>query len=244
MMTISAKITVEKTGETFDTLKDWGLAIGNNDYIGEPEQETNFVNVPGASGLLDMTEVLIDRPIYKSRPLHIVLGGKNPRNKWDSIISKIRNQIDGQIVKITFSNDLYHYWRGRAKVSNYDRTWSVGTFEINIPSAEPYKYEVDSSYEPWIWDSFSFEEGIIRYLGLVEINNSEIVIPAGNMYTVPVFEIETVTTNLSVEVNGITYNLAKGKNRYPEILVGGNEDVTLKFAGIGTGYIKYRGGSL
>lgn len=244
MMTISAKITVEKTGETFDTLKDWGLAVGNNNYIGEPEQETNFLDIPGASGLLDMTEALVDRPIFKYRPINLMLGGKYPREKWDSIISKIRNKIDGQIVRITFSNDLYHFWRGRAHVSNYDRTRSIGSFEVDIPKAEPYKYEVDSSYEPWIWDSFDFEEGIIRYLGLVEIDNTEIVIPAGNMLTVPVFDIETITTNLSVEVNGASYSLVKGRNRFPEILVAGNEEVTLKFSGTGTGYIKYRGGSL
>ena len=40
-MTISVKITVESTGKVFDTLSDWGLAVGNNNYIGDPVQEKN-----------------------------------------------------------------------------------------------------------------------------------------------------------------------------------------------------------
>ena len=76
MMTISVKITVEKTGETFDTLEDWGLVVGNNNYIGDPVQETIYIDIPGASAPLDMSEVLTGRPVFKSRPINVILGGK------------------------------------------------------------------------------------------------------------------------------------------------------------------------
>ena len=37
-------IIVEKNNRSYHSLSDWGLAIGNNDYIGEPEQETTLIS--------------------------------------------------------------------------------------------------------------------------------------------------------------------------------------------------------
>ena len=47
-ITNGATIEIVATGERFHTLNDWGLAIGNNDYIGDVEQENYYVDVPGA----------------------------------------------------------------------------------------------------------------------------------------------------------------------------------------------------
>ena len=52
-ITNGATIEIVATGERFHTLNDWGLAIGNNDYIGDVEQENYYVDVPGADGFLD-----------------------------------------------------------------------------------------------------------------------------------------------------------------------------------------------
>ena len=58
VLTIKATITVESSGKVIDTLADWGCAIGNNDYIGEPEVETYFIDVPGTDGFLDGSEAI------------------------------------------------------------------------------------------------------------------------------------------------------------------------------------------
>ena len=76
VLTIKATITVENSGKVIDTLADWGCAIGNNDYIGEPEVETYFIDVPGADGFLDGSEAITGRPVYKSREIDILFGGK------------------------------------------------------------------------------------------------------------------------------------------------------------------------
>ena len=49
-ITNGATIEIVATGEQYHTLKDWGLAIGNNDYIGDVEQENYYVDVAGADG--------------------------------------------------------------------------------------------------------------------------------------------------------------------------------------------------
>ena len=78
-MTNGATITVIATGKSYHTLRDWGLAIGNNNCIGTPVQETFYLDVPGADGFLDYSEALTGRPIFKQRPIEITLGGKMDR---------------------------------------------------------------------------------------------------------------------------------------------------------------------
>ena len=86
-MTSGVTITVIATGKSYHTLRDWGLAIGNNNCIGTPVQETFYLDVPGADGFLDYSEALTGRPIFKQRPIEITLGGKMDRRIWNSFIS-------------------------------------------------------------------------------------------------------------------------------------------------------------
>ena len=99
-LTNGATIEVVATGERYHTITDWGLAIGNNDYIGDVEQEKYYVDVPGTDGFLDFSEATTGRRIFKNRPINIELGGKKPRNDWDIIISDIRNLIEGREIKV------------------------------------------------------------------------------------------------------------------------------------------------
>lgn len=76
-ITNGATIEIVATGERFHTLNDWGLAIGNNDYIGDVEQENYYVDVPGADGFLDFSEAITGRRIFKNRPISIELAVRN-----------------------------------------------------------------------------------------------------------------------------------------------------------------------
>ena len=176
-LTIRATITVESTGKVIDTLDDWGCAIGNNDYIGEPETETYYIDVPGADGFLDGSEAITGRQVYKSREINVLLGGKKPREDWDSFISTIRNQVHGRIIKVTFSNDPSYYWTGRAYITEFDRFREIGQFHLSIPKADPYKYSIADSTEDWLWDPLNLERGAIE-------NGSGITISESGSYTI------------------------------------------------------------
>lgn len=242
---MGVKITVEKTGQSWHTLKDWGLVIGNNDCIGEPVQETNYINIPGASCYLDTSEALTGHPVFKSRTIKIKMGGIRQRALWSNVISEIRNHIEGQVIHLSFDDDMNYYWRGRVNIVDFDRVRELGTFYLEMPTADPYKYDVFASDDPWEWDPFDFEYGVIRYIGPIDINSTtSIVTPKGGMEVVPIFEIDSISGHLSVTVNGSTFNLAVGENRFPQIKVGGKEEITIQFHGNGRGTIKYRGGSL
>ena len=164
VLTIKATITVENTGKVIDTLDDWGCAIGNNNYIKEPDVETYYIDIPGTDGFLDGSEAITGRTIYKSREIDILLGGKKPREDWDSFISNIRGQLHGKNVRVTFSNDPAYFWTGRAYITDFDRSREVGQFHLSIPKADPYKYSLADSTEDWLWDPFDFETGVIPAL--------------------------------------------------------------------------------
>ena len=244
-LSIGITLYVEETGKTFHTLDDWQLALGNNNYIGEPKMETTYIQIPGRNGLIDASEAITGRRVFKKRPLAFELGGKNPRLNWDGIISKMRNEIHGRVCRITLDNDRAYYWRGRVFLEDFDRFRELGTFTLSVPNAEPYKYSLTTSAEPWLWDPFNFETGIITYIGAVTISGTEtITIPAGYMPTAPEIVVSDLSGTLTLDYGGQTYTLTTGTNKIPSILVGGDSDVELTFNGNAKVQIVYRSGSL
>lgn len=244
-LSIGITLYVEETGKTFHTLDDWQLALGNNNYIGEPKMETTYIQIPGRNGLIDASEAITGRRVFKKRPLAFELGGKNPRLNWDGIISKMRNEIHGRVCRITLDNDIAYYWRGRVFLEDFDRFRELGTFTLSVPNAEPYKYSLTTSAEPWLWDPFNFETGIITYIGAVTISGTEtITIPAGYMPTAPEIVVSDLSGTLTLDYGGQTYTLTTGTNKIPSILVGGDSDVDLTFNGNAKVQIVYRSGSL
>lgn len=245
-LTYGVSIYVEDSGKTYHTLNDWDCALGNNNYIGDPEMETTYIDVPGRNGLIDASEAVSGRRIYKKRSLAFELGAINPRLSWDSIISTLRNNVHGRVCRLILDNDIGYFWRGRVYIEGFDRFRELGTFKLTVPTADPYKYDVNSSAEPWLWDPFNFETGVITQTGAEVITGSgNVTIGHGHMETCPELVVSNMlSSTFTVTYNGQTYSLNSGSNIVPSILVGGEQDVTLSFTGSATVQIVYRGGSL
>lgn len=238
-------ITVEDTNKSFHTYDTWRLYITNTDCIGNPEQYTNYVTIPGRNGQLDLSDTLTGRPTYIKRQLKIELAGNRPKVSWDLIISYFRNQINGRICKITFDNDKSHYWRGRVHVNDFASALRLGKFTMNV-DAEPYKYNTQTTAEPWIWDTFDFETGVISQIGAWTISGTAtFTIPAGTMLVSPTFVVsDLVGDSIAMTAGGHEYTLTSGSNYLPEILVNGDSEVTFAFGGTAKVQAVYRGGSL
>ncbi len=240
------KIIVEATGKFFHSYDDWDLYITNTDYIGEPQQYTRYIEIPGRNGLLDLSEVISGRQIYTSREIKINLAGRRDKTDWDGVISAFRNDINGKVCRLIFDNDIAYYWRGRIEIKDFSSALNLGKFVINVPNADPYKYSITSSAEPWLWDPFNFETDIVTYIGAVTVVGSAIItIPHGYMATSPELVVSDMTSpTFTVTVNGVVYPLTVGTNRIPSIIVGGDTDVDLEFTGDAKIQIVYRSGSL
>lgn len=243
-----ATIIVVDTNEKFHTLEDWELAIGNNDYIGTPELQKELISIRGRNGVLDISEALTGRPNYTSREISITLGGIRSREHWDSVMSAFRNKINGRIIKLIFDNDQKYYWYGRCEISDFDRMQSLGSFVLSIPNADPYKYEVQSYNEDWIWDPFTFTEDSMTTSkkSYTITGTTKIVIPKGVESVVPIIEVQKIDTYLAVRksTNERYFDLKLGENEIPQIMVNGPEEVEMIFEGKGTFAVNFRGISL
>lgn len=242
-MTNGCTITVVSTGKSYHTLKDLGLAMGNNNPIGPPVVETAYVDVPGADGFLDYSEALAGRPIYKEREITMELGGKRPRDTWAGYISYLRVLFHGKRVKLVFDDFPGYYWQGRAEVSDFDRFREVGTLSISIPKADPFAYSVDDNSSRWLWDPFDFEIGVIDEPINLVLANSEnsVTIQHGPVPFVLHVDVATIgDTGLSMEANGDKYLLQLGYNELAEVVVSDTEDLTVTFKGTGSLSVTYR----
>lgn len=240
------KIIVESTSREYHSYDNWGLYVTNTDCIGEPVLYKKYIEVPGRTGMIDLSEVLSGRQVYISREIKIELAGIRNKILWDGVISSFRNNINGKICRIIFDNDPEHYWRGRVEIVDFSSVLTLGRFQISIPDADPYKYDVRSSTEPWLWDPFNFETGVITQIGAVTITGTgSITIPRGHMPTTPQIVVsDMISGTFTVTYDGSTFSLATGTNIIPSIMVGGDDEVELEFTGSATVQIVYRGGSL
>lgn len=219
--------------------KDFGLRALSIDP-GTAEVDEQFKEIPGRNGDLDLTDALTGFPAYKNATMKLTFDFKDDNyDLWLIRASELRNKVHGRRLKVVLGNDEFFY-EGRISVSTEKLNKRYSSVEITV-NRDPYKLELQSSLEDWLWDSFNFETGIIRdYKDLQVAGRLELIIPGRTMRVIPVFDC---SEEMTVSYNGTIYNLPKGKSKSPDLLLG-ERDNTLIFTGNGTVSVDYRGGSL
>lgn len=223
------------------TLKDWGLgwlAI----TLGFPEPKTYEQDVPCADGTIDLTEAMTGGDVkYKNRSLSLEFEVPDRDfGDWANKVSEIANYLHGQKMKIILDNDKAFYYIGRLTVDT-EKTDREESKLVLSGDVEPYKYEICSSLEDWLWDPFNFNNGIIRNYKDLEVNGTQtLVIRGRRKKVIPVFECSTAMT---VSFEGMDYNLPAGRSKVFDIYLG-EGDNELVFTGNGTVSVDYRGGML
>ena len=143
------------------TWKDYGLVIGNTDIVSEPSPKTNYIEVPGSSIRIDLTETLTGQVEYESRQLKFSLGKMEREDLWPVFYRTFLKVYQGKEVRVVLDQEPDVYYHGRAEVSGFSRNGRLGTFTLTV-DADAYKYELNVSSEDWLWDILNFETGIIR----------------------------------------------------------------------------------
>ena len=223
-----------------DMLSTYRMALANRHCVQPPVPKTIYQDVPGADGSLDLSTAIAGRIIYERRVITLNFGCGYPMDKWPEVFSEILRNFHGREGKLIFNDDPMYYYAGRMTVSEYSRARTLGTFTISV-NADPYKYELTASDEDWLWDSFSFEKGVIRDYKELEVNGSlSLNVPGTQRWVIP--EI-TVAAAMTVSYGGKDYELKQGTNKIYDIVIKEGENV-LMFTGTGTVTISYRGGIL
>lgn len=228
-------------GVTFGTkhsYDDFGLILSSKE-ITLPEPHTESVSVIGRNGDIDLTEALGDTVTYENRTLTFTFSLLNAHIYWTSVLSSVSNYLHGQKMQIIMDVDKTFYYYGRCKVSKFKSSQTLGTIVIEC-DVEPYKIEVNGAGVPWLWDTFSFVDGIIYETSYTVDGELEINLINRAKVVSPTF---TCSADMSVIYNGTTYSIPTGTTTVYDIcLQEGDNYMTL--SGTGTVTVTYKGGSL
>lgn len=223
---------------TKNSYDDFGLILTDKD-IGFPEPKLEKVDVIGADGVIDLSEVLNDDIKYKTRKLQFTFTVLKGNKYWASTVADIANYLHGKKLRIQMDFDPAYYYTGRCKINSFKTSKRLCTITIDA-ECEPYRLDINGNGEKWLWDTFSFQNGFIR-VNAVTVNGSlQVNLQNQRKIVSPTFICSTAMT---VTFDGVTYNLPKGKTQVLGIrLQYGTNYVTFK--GNGTVKIEYQGGAL
>lgn len=225
-----------------NTWDDWHLVPSSRPVIAPPDVKSKTVDIPGADGELNLTDLLNGRPTYQNRTGSIEFIVVNDYWDWDVAYSTIMNYLQGKSMKMVLEDDPAYYYEGRFAVSEWrsDKSWSLITIDYNV---YPYKKDLSATDEDWLWDSFDFETQIIQNgLKNLTVDGTLTVTVEGSPQ--PVAPVIIVSAPMTLSFNGIEKSMDKaGDYKYGDIIFReGTNRIT--FRGNGTVSISYRGGRL
>lgn len=137
-------VTFQSATESKNSWKDWHLVPMTRPVINPPTQKTSVVDIPGADGVIDLSEVVSGKPVYNNRTGSIEFLVQNGFKEWSDTFSTVMAYLNGSKKKIIFNDDPNYYYEGRVWVSKWDSSSSIHYSKITVDyDVGPYKYSLD-----------------------------------------------------------------------------------------------------
>lgn len=224
-----------------NTWDDWHLIPKSRPLFNPPSVKTNYIEIPGGDGSLDLTTALAGRPVYKNRTGSWEFYVENGFKDWTVLYSEIMTYLHGKKLKAILEDDPDYYYEGRFAVNAWksDPNWSIITIDYEVG---PYKRSLVAAGNDWLWDTFNFETDVIRSYENLPVSGSLTVVVVGDGMPVPPTIVASVA-GMTVTYNGDTYTLNKGSNYISELEIREGEN-TFIFGGTGSITILYERGRL
>lgn len=190
------------------------------------EQKTNFVDVPGADGSLDLSTDLTDGvPKYRDRMLTVTLeSSEGTRLEREQVIANFINHYHGKRVDIHLPDDEAHHLNGRLHiVKNY-----------NDPAHA--SVTITATCKPW---KFADVETLVTLVALPTAQTATLV-NNGIKPVVPVLYVHTTSADdVILTYDGINMAVSAGTTQVAlfELPYGEHE---VAYMGAGTMDITYR----
>lgn len=225
-----------------NTWDDWHLIPTSRPIFAPPEAKTTYVELAGADGQVDLSESLTGYPLFGTRSgsFEFYVADGEDYGTWSKRYSEIMEYLHNRRLKAILEDEPEYYYEGRFNVSQWQsgQYWSGITITYVV---DPYKKELVSSMDEWIWDTFSFETGVIRSMKDLIVSGSLTVAIEGTQQ--PVTPSFTASSEMTVTFGGSTYSLIAGTSKLAKVIIKSGTN-TLTFTGNGTVSIDYRGGKL
>lgn len=211
-------------GVTFGDFHSWDdfSLILNSKSIGSPEAKTTTVEIPGADGVLDISEYFGEVK-YKNRKLSFDFSTIVPKNEFLNLFSVIQNSIHGKRIRIILDDDPDFYYLGRISVSDWKTDKSIGKITIDC-DCEPYKYRMNKTV-----------------ISVNVTDTATVLLPNLRKRAIPTF---TSTAAIQIGFEESTYSIGAAETfTVPEItLMAGNNEIT--FTGTANVTVEYQEGGL
>lgn len=164
----------------------------------DPEPKTNYVTLDGMSGTLDLSEALTGEVAYSDRTVTASFWtSEGTREDRDALLRRVTAEWHGKRVQIIEPDDPDHFFVGRVKVKNVQRSLVHAAFDIEA-TCEPWRYALHET------------ERLVQVNGQasVVINNSGVKSLTPSL---------SVTGTVSVTVNGATSKLTAGSYQITDL---------------------------
>ena len=200
--------------------KTYGLIVAPYE-IPMPLPRTDYVEIPGRNGSLDLSEAF-GHVLYNDRLIPITLYAVG---SYNANVSTFVNAVHGKRMQITFSKDPTYYYNGRVVVVSL--TKQDGYCEIGLEiTAEPYKLA-------------QTETSVSRS------GNGTVTLKNGCMPVVPVItNTQESTITFTYQGASVQATLATGTHTVPTLILGENETKAVTVASTGKTTFKFRKGAL
>lgn len=200
---------------------DYGLIVAPY-AIPLPEPQTNFVEIPGRDGALDLSEAF-GTVRYADRIIPLTLYVRAP---FDALISAFAADVHGRRMNVIFDRDPTYYYDARITLEDVER--HAGYCELSLECrAKPYKLE-------------HFETTIT----VLPTGNASVTLANTRMPVVPSITVSAeMTLTFTIGTINHTVTLSVGTHTVPSLLIQEGE-TTIGIDGTGSIMFAYRKGAL
>lgn len=207
--------------DKFNTFYDWRLILTSKD-VTPPEPKTNYVNIDGMSGTLDLSEALTGEITYNDSTVTASFWTSEGSFKERvALLKNIVAALHGKKIKIVEPDDPDHYFYGRVKVKSIKNILPYAEFTIEA-TCDPWRYSLEDTTRTVKVDSASVTNVIINNNGVKTL--------------CPVIAI---VGSITISYNGLETTLSDGVYKIPDIKLRQGVN-TIGVAGNGSASFTYR----
>lgn len=201
------------------------LLIQQRIEVQPAEPKLNLVEVPGADGSKDLSELPAGRVVFNDREIEWTFA-LYPGEDWDAKHSQVSGALNGRRCKITLDTDPGYYYIGRLVVSKHKIDGLLRQITVKA-TCYPYKMKHQ--------ETIVTNELATEYQTILLYNGRKPVVPT-----------ITVTEETTIRWKGNTYAVSAGEHKILNIeLVEGENKLEAKVAsGTGSITVTYREGAL
>lgn len=187
-----------------DVFDRFGLVIEDGYEIPIAKAKTYSVDIPGASGIIDMSEAMGDIA-YENRTMSFILAklGLQSPSEFEFIKTEFANFVNGRKFDYSISIDPGYVYSGRFLIDENYSSMHIGRIKISIDT-DPYKLKETCIYR-------------VNAAGGVTIN-----LACGRKRVCPTIE---VNHRALVSMDGRTWVLEPGTSRIRDLWLSGDTNI-------------------